>query len=100
VAYVAFGSGERVTADIWVLPLTGDRKPFPFLTSGYQETQPRISPDGRWMAYVSNESGKDYVYISSFPTPASRSQSRRTAASNRAGGRMERSFSICRQIRN
>jgi serine/threonine protein kinase/Tol biopolymer transport system component len=69
VAYVPFGSGERVTADIWVLPLTGDRKPFPFLTSGgYQETQPRISPDGRWMAYVSNESGRDDVYISSFPT--------------------------------
>jgi len=69
VAYVAFGSGERVTADIWVLPLTGDRKPFPFLTSGSQETQPRISHNGHWMAYVSNESGKDDVYISSFPTP-------------------------------
>ena len=68
MAYVAFDSGERVTADIWVLPLTGDRKPFPFLTSGFQESQPRISPDGRWMAYVSNESGRDDVYVSSFPT--------------------------------
>ncbi len=53
--------------DIWVLPLFGDRKPFPFLQTKYMEGHGRFSPDGRWIAYESNESGNYQIYLSPFP---------------------------------
>ena len=43
--------------DVWVLPLTGDRTPSPLFRSSFSEFWARISPDGRWLAYVSTESG-------------------------------------------
>ena len=54
-------------ADLWVLPLTGDRKPFPYLQSNFTESDARFSPDGQWVAYASDESGKFEVYIQHFP---------------------------------
>jgi serine/threonine protein kinase/Tol biopolymer transport system component len=56
-------------ADLWVLPLFGDRKPFPFLQTQFNELPGGFSPDGRWIAYVSNESGRSEVYVSPFPEP-------------------------------
>lgn len=56
-------------ADIWVLPLSGDKKPFAYIKTSYTESSARFSPDGRWVAYVSNESGDYEVYVQSFPTP-------------------------------
>jgi len=53
--------------DIWVLPLSGDRKPHPFLNGTFDEFDPRLSPDGRYLAYVSNESGRDEVYVQTYP---------------------------------
>ena len=53
--------------DIWVLPLFGERKPFPFLQTEAGEIGGQISPDGRWMAYSSNESGIFEVYVRPFP---------------------------------
>ena len=55
--------------DLWVLPLTGDRKPQPVLSTAFREIQGRFSPDGRWIAYVSDESGTgtSEVYVQSFP---------------------------------
>ncbi len=52
--------------DIWVLPLEGDRKPVPFLATEFNERQARFSPDGHWVAYTSDESGQDEVYVRSF----------------------------------
>jgi Tol biopolymer transport system component len=58
----------RGLGDLWILPLTGDRKPFLFLAgSGALPGYARFSPDGHWMAYQSNASGSDQVYITSFP---------------------------------
>ncbi len=57
--------------DLWVLPITGDRKPFPFLQTESDESLARFSGDGRWIAYVSNESGRDEVYVQSFPASPS-----------------------------
>ena len=45
----------------------GDRKPFPFLQTEFNETQAQLSPDGRWVAYNSDESGKSEVYVRPFP---------------------------------
>ena len=53
--------------DIWALPLTGDRKPFPLLQTQFGETHPQISPDGKWFAYNSNETGRVEIYVQSFP---------------------------------
>jgi Tol biopolymer transport system component len=57
----------RTTSDIWVLPLMGDRKPFPFLATPATEGQGVLSPDGKWMAYTSDESGQFDVYVQPFP---------------------------------
>ncbi len=53
--------------DIWILPLDGDRTPKPFLSSAANEATPRFSPDGRWLAYSSNESGNDEIYVVPYP---------------------------------
>jgi Tol biopolymer transport system component len=60
--------------DIWVLPMTGERKPYVFLQTDYQESEAMFSPDGRWVAYRSNESGRDEIYVKPFPGPAGRWQ--------------------------
>jgi hypothetical protein len=57
-----------------VLPLSGERKPRPFLRTPFSETGPQFSPDGRWLAYVSNESGRNEIYVQPFPGPAGKSQ--------------------------
>ena len=53
--------------DLWVLPLFGDRKPFPYLQTRFNENGGQFSPDGRWIAYQSNESGRNEVYVAAFP---------------------------------
>jgi Tol biopolymer transport system component len=53
--------------DIGMLSMDGNRKRIPLLQEKYVEMQPKISPDGRWMAYASNESGKNEVYLRPFP---------------------------------
>jgi Tol biopolymer transport system component len=63
------GLGGPVGSDVWVLPLFGDRKPFPFLQTSFGETFPQFSADGRWIAYGSNESGRFEVYVAPFPGP-------------------------------
>jgi serine/threonine protein kinase/Tol biopolymer transport system component len=52
---------------IWVLPLFGDHKPFPYVDAGFGERFARLSPDGRWLAYQANESNRNEVYVVSFP---------------------------------
>jgi Tol biopolymer transport system component len=59
--------------DVWALPLDGDKKPLPILTTPFAEKEARFSPDGRWIAYVSNESGRDEVYVQPFPGPGTKS---------------------------
>jgi eukaryotic-like serine/threonine-protein kinase len=56
----------KTRLDLWVLPVEGDRKPFPFLQTEFDESEGRLSPDGRWMAYTSNESGTEEVYVQRF----------------------------------
>ena len=54
--------------DVWVLPLFGDRKPFALIQTEFNEWQAQFSPDGKWIAYVSDESGSSQVYVQAFPT--------------------------------
>lgn len=55
--------------DLMVLPLTGERKPFPFLNTPFKEEMGAFSPDGKWVAYDSDESGRFEVYVRPFPGP-------------------------------
>src|ERR1017187_2296929 len=52
-----------------VLPLTGDRKPYPFVRTQFSEDEGIFSPDGKWVAYESDESGRSEVYVRPFPGP-------------------------------
>jgi Tol biopolymer transport system component len=72
---IVFGDGNPTTgADLWILPMTGERKPYPFLRTRFDEWDASISPDGRWVAYHSNESGRPEVYVSPIQNSAERWQ--------------------------
>ena len=64
----------KTAGDVWILPLTGDRKPIPFLQARADERTPQVSPDGRWIAYSSNETGRSEIYIQPFPQGPGRIQ--------------------------
>jgi hypothetical protein len=66
--YTALGSAGK-QGDLWILPVGGsaaDRKPLSFLRTEFSEFGGQFSPDGRWVAYVSNQSGKNEVYVLPF----------------------------------
>jgi eukaryotic-like serine/threonine-protein kinase len=56
--------------DVWAVPLAGDKKPFPLLQSQFAENFPQVSPDGKWMAYQSGETGRNEIYVKPFPDGA------------------------------
>ena len=74
----------KTKADLWVLPLGGDRKPFPFLQTEFTESFGQFSPDGRWIAYRSDESRGGEIYVAPFPGPGGQRQV------STAGGRQPR----------
>ena len=55
--------------ELWTVPVAGDRKPAPFLKLPFGVTCGQFSPDGRWVAYASNESGRWEIYVTAFPEP-------------------------------
>ena len=68
VAFLAYQIvGDASRQDIWVLPLGGTREPIPLARTASMEVTPRFAPDSRWIAYVSDETGKSEVYVQPFP---------------------------------
>jgi Tol biopolymer transport system component len=63
---------ERGGRDLMALPLSGERRPTPDLMGNVSRRNGQFSPDGRYVAYVSNESGRDEVYVQNFPTPTAK----------------------------
>ncbi len=57
---------EKTKYDLWILPLAGERKPFPFAQSEFSEMRAQFSPDGRWIAYNSDETSRQEVYARRF----------------------------------
>lgn len=57
----------KTQSDLWMLPMMGDKKPMPLDQSPANESQGIVSPDGRWLAYVSDESGSEEIYLRPFP---------------------------------
>jgi Tol biopolymer transport system component len=60
--------------DLWILSLDDARMTRPFLQGPYTETQGVVSPNGRWLAYASNETGRLEVYVQSFPSAGEKKQ--------------------------
>ena len=88
IAYTTRGS------NVSVLPLFGDRKPFAFAATPFIEGSAVFSPDGRYIAYVSNENGQSDVYVQSFPGPGAKSQVSRDGGAILCGERTVGNCSI------
>jgi Tol biopolymer transport system component/predicted Ser/Thr protein kinase len=68
------GPGSKTGQDVWIIPMTGNSKPYAFLASGFDEGFPFFSPDGHWLSYMSNESGQTEIYVVPFPGPGGKWQ--------------------------
>jgi hypothetical protein len=65
--FLIFQRGDERHFDLWVLGLFGDHKASPVHASAFDKTYPQVSPNGRWLAYTSDESGGEEVYVQPFP---------------------------------
>ena len=70
----ATGAKTGYGVDLWIAPQFGDRKPFPYLQTEFDESDGVFSPDGRWVAYVSSESGRPEIYVQAFPPSGAKFQ--------------------------
>ena len=68
--FILFRALDATTnLELWVMPVGGDGKPIPFIKTTFGVNQGQFSPDGRWVAYASNESGKWEIAVAPFPGP-------------------------------
>jgi len=75
---------ENTEYDITVLPLSGDRQSRNYVATEFYDGWAKVSPDGRWLAYQSNESGRFEIYVQSFPEPG------RKVTISKGGGKLPR----------
>jgi Tol biopolymer transport system component len=73
IAYTLRGAFPR-TSDVWILPLFGDRKAFPLVNTNFFEGEAVFSPDGRWIAYTTDENGQPNVFVQTFPEASEKLQ--------------------------
>lgn len=66
--------GQKTGLDIFVLPLQGERKLIPIVQGPVNDVEPQFSPDGRWLAYASYDTGQLEVYVQPFPTTGAKWQ--------------------------
>jgi len=86
--FLLFNSTDPQTnSDLWIVPMVGDRTPSLFLKTPFREVLGEFSPDGRWVAYQSNESGRDEVYVRPFVPPSPQASADRSDAT--AGGQWQ-----------
>ena len=86
--YLMYNFQRGNAAYIYVLPLTGDRKPVPFINTQFRTQQAQFSPNGRWVAYLSLESGRKEVYVQGFSLDPSQPRGRSQISVD--GGEMPR----------
>ena len=72
--FVGFQNAPQGINEIWTLPLTGERKPTPFLQFKFSSAMSAFSPNGKWLAYCSTEAGDQKVYVVPFPGPGGKWQ--------------------------
>jgi Tol biopolymer transport system component len=70
--FLLFRASDATTnLELWTLPVGGDGKPIPFRRASYGVGHGQFSPDGRWIAYASNETGRSEIHVAPFPGPGS-----------------------------
>ena len=67
--FILYRVQQETRSDLWVLPLTSGEKPFPFVQTRFDEREGQFSPDTRWVAYQSDESGRYQIYSSGVSGP-------------------------------
>jgi len=73
--FILFSENDpNTTRDVWVLPLDREQKPYPLFKTQFNELYAQFSPDGRWVAYLSNETGNDELYVARFDNPRERTR--------------------------
>jgi dipeptidyl aminopeptidase/acylaminoacyl peptidase len=74
--YATFNQMETdgTMTNLWMLPLTGNRQPQPFVRTEFNEAAGKFSPDGKWVAYCTNESGRPEVFVQPWPGPGPKIQ--------------------------
>jgi Tol biopolymer transport system component len=73
--WLMFANQSAATArDLWALQMVGEKKPIVLVQTPFEDSNAQFSPDGRWIAYQSNESGRNEVYVQTFPEPGGRVQ--------------------------
>ena len=65
ILYFAVTPGNQ---DMYVLPTAGERKPQLVVQTPFPDVEPQFSPDVRWLAYASNENGRNEIYVQAFPS--------------------------------
>jgi Tol biopolymer transport system component len=78
--------GVKTRMDLWALPLFGDRKDYRLLSSPFDEQDPQLSPNGRWLAYASDETGTYEIYVQSFSADGKLGADKKRVSS--AGGKL------------
>jgi serine/threonine protein kinase/Tol biopolymer transport system component len=77
IAYMRLDPKSNTNWDIWELPIadkSGDQKPLAVVATNFADVTPAFSPDGKWLAYANNETGRFETYIQPFPSGAGRWQ--------------------------
>lgn len=69
---VAGVAGDTTRDDLWIMDASGSTEPGPYARSPFNEVHAAVSPNGRWLAYASDESGRYEIYVDRFPTPGAR----------------------------
>jgi serine/threonine protein kinase/Tol biopolymer transport system component len=73
IVYMSIDPGAKGYA-LWLLPMEGDHKPVSYLQTTFDEADAQFTPDGKWMAYASNESGQPQVYVQAIPASGAKWQ--------------------------
>jgi Tol biopolymer transport system component len=60
--------GSATNFDVWALPMTGERKPYPVLTDKFTQQRAKFFPDGHWILYTTQETGRTEIYVQTFPS--------------------------------
>jgi eukaryotic-like serine/threonine-protein kinase len=73
--FILYTNSSATTGwDLWALPLVGNKKPLEVAHTAFNEDSGRFSPEGRWVAYQSNETGRNEIYVQPFPGPGGKKQ--------------------------
>jgi len=72
--FLVYASGIGGRDGVWAVPLLGDRKPIPLVQGSVPSDEAHLSPDGRFLAYMSYEAGRFEVYVQGFPAPGARAR--------------------------